>query len=104
MRSIDPYIDLLAAFVERGELDALAFDQRFADLHQRDQTMHADNEFAVLDELFGAVDAFEPVPEIRQPDHLDDEGLRAAAAEALVKLRALTASGSRAEPPSAPVP
>ena len=52
MNRLDPYIELPAAFVERGELDGLAFQTRFLELFKGDETMFPDEEFLVLDKLF----------------------------------------------------
>ncbi|HEX2092750.1 MAG TPA: colicin immunity domain-containing protein [Longimicrobiaceae bacterium] len=93
MGRLDPYIELLAEFVEQGGLDAGSFEERFFALFKGDATMFPDDEFLVLDRLFGDVDAFEPDPEVRGAGHLDEEGLRASAREALAKLRHLASRG-----------
>ena len=89
MARLDPYIDLLAAFVERNELDGPAFETRFLKLFKGDETMFPDEEFFVLDKLFGDVDAYEPDSDLRGEDNIDDDELRASAVESLAKLRRL---------------
>lgn len=87
MGRLDPYVELLAAFVEQGSMDGSTFEKRFLELFKSDQTMFPDDEFLVLDELFGVVDAFEADPALRGDDYLDEHNLRVNAADALTKLR-----------------
>ncbi|HEX8210896.1 MAG TPA: colicin immunity domain-containing protein [Longimicrobium sp.] len=89
---MDPYIELLAAFVERGTLDDSEFEERFFALFKGDTTMFPDDEFLVLDKLFGDVDAYERDPGLRGGAYLDEAGLRASAHEALAKLRDFAAA------------
>jgi hypothetical protein len=89
MGRLDPYIELLAAFVEQGSLDVSTFEKRFLELFKGDETMFPDEEFLVLDKLFGDVDVFEADPGLRDEDHLDEHGLRASATATLMKLRDL---------------
>lgn len=91
MGRLDPYIELLAGFVERSSLNSSAFEERFFALYKGDATMFPDDEFLVLDKLFGDLDAFEPNPDLRGESYLDEDGLRASAQEALAKLRDLAA-------------
>lgn len=92
MGRLDRYIELLAELVEHG-MDAKTFEARFLQLFKQDATMFPDEEFLVLDALFGDVDMFEADPELRDPDHLDEPALRASAARSLVRLRELAAAG-----------
>ena len=91
MGRLDPYIELLAAFVEQGSIDGTMFEKRFSEMFQEEETRFPEAEFLVLDKLFGDVDAFEPNAELRDEDYLDEQGLRVGAAEALAKLRDLAA-------------
>jgi hypothetical protein len=92
MGRLDPYIELLAAFVEQG-MDAKTFEARYLQLFKQDETMFPDEEFLVLDALFGDVDMFEADPELRDSEHLDEPALRASAARSLARLRELASEG-----------
>ena len=86
MARLDPYIELLAAFLEQGTVDSSTFEKRYLELFKGDPTMFPDEEFLVLDKLFADVDAFEADPDLRGEDNLDEHRLRASAEEALRKL------------------
>lgn len=87
MERLDPYIELLEAFLEQRTLDSSTFEKRYLELFKGDPTMFSDEEFLVLDKLFADVDMFEADPDLRAEDNLDEPGLRASAEEALRKLR-----------------
>lgn len=87
-----PYLELVSAFVERG-MPADEFSLRYLRLYLQDGTAWTDEEFAVLEALFGDAEVFEPDPQLRP--HLivsiDENELRDGAARALGGLRRLTA-------------
>jgi Bacterial self-protective colicin-like immunity len=91
MTALRPYIELVSAFVD-SQIDPTSFERQYFALYLNDQTSWSDEEFAVLDKLFGDADAFEPDPEVRaemSDDAIDETELRRCAAEALPKLRKL---------------
>lgn len=92
MARLDPYIELLAAFLEQGSIDSATFETRFFELFKADETMFPDEEFLVLDKLFGDLDTFEPNPDLRDEGDLDEQELRASATEALTRLLDLAAA------------
>jgi Bacterial self-protective colicin-like immunity len=89
MSRLRPYIELVEAFVERG-LPAEEFQRRYLDAVKADQTILPDDEFVVVDGLFGDADFYEPDPALREQlaGALDEAELRRRAATALSRLRA----------------
>lgn len=78
-------LDLTRAFL-RNEISPVAFErqylQAFADLPPQDEET-----FQALDNLWGAVESYVDDPELRDgPEDLDEDGLRAAARQALTRL------------------
>lgn len=97
MTALRPYIDLVSAFVE-SRVDPTSFERQYFALYLNDQTSWSDEEFAVLDKLFGDADAFDPDPEVRAElgdDTIDGEALRQSAAEALANQRSLAREQGR---------
>ncbi len=90
--ALDPYIDLLGAYVERRDLDGGAFREAFLDRFLADETDWKDEEFEALDAVFGVAELYEPDPEIRGMEYSGEDELRAGATEALARLRALAAT------------
>ncbi|ATY11996.1 hypothetical protein CU254_17145 [Amycolatopsis sp. AA4] len=89
MRDADDYGELIERFVDGG-IDAGQFEQRYLDLMKNDETLHPEDVFAVLDELFSEVDEYFVSPEASVAERRDrDEALRERAAAALVRLRRL---------------
>jgi hypothetical protein len=93
-RSLEPYLELVADFVE-GRTPATDFQYRYSRTYLNDPTGWTDEEFAVLDTLFGDVDSFEADPNLRAEviDALDEPALRSRAAEALAGIRRLAGAG-----------
>lgn len=92
MSRLHPYIELVAAFVEHG-LPAEEFQRRYLDAVKSDQTILPDEEFAVVDGLFGDADFYVPDPALRGQiaGALDEAELYRRANAALARLRALDA-------------
>lgn len=85
---IKPYIELLESFDQKN-IHATEFEERFLNQYKNDPTDWSEDEFAILDELFGAVDAFCADPHLRDENDLDEGQLRVACKTALGKMRAL---------------
>jgi hypothetical protein len=87
-----PYITLLSAFVEQG-MPGAEFERRYYQLEATMDLAWTEEEFAVLDQLFGDVDAYVPDPSLAEPDKgdLDEAEIRRRAARALDQLRRLDA-------------
>ncbi len=82
------YIELIESFIQ-NKIEAIDFERRYLDLFKADTTEWSEAEFAILDELFAAVDAFCADPTLRDAEDLDEEQLRRKCRAALEKLRAL---------------
>lgn len=91
-----PYISLLSAFVERG-MPGPEFEQRHYQYEASTDVAWTKDEFAVLDQLLGDVDAYVPDRSLAEPDKgdLDEAELRRRAAGALNLLRNLDAQIKR---------
>lgn len=98
MARLDAYLDLIASFVEAERIAAEDFALRYLELFKADQTLFPDAEFDILDGLFGDADMFEADPDLRDPGDVTEVELRAAAAAALVRLRAQAAAPGADEP------
>jgi hypothetical protein len=83
--ALEAYIDLIKMFLNNS-IDAQQFESRFLDRFKREPTFYPNKIFAILDELFAAVDAFCPDPELRDDHDLSEEQLRIKAAESLARL------------------
>lgn len=82
---LNPYIELLMSFLHNG-MSALDFERTYLEVYLNDTTEWSEAEFAILDELFGDVDAFCADANLRDPDDLDEEQLRLKCKTALEKL------------------
>ena len=71
---LTPYIDLLRSLGLK-EISVTDFEKKFLNLYKNDATEWTDSEFAILDELFGAVDAFCADASLRSVDDLDENQL-----------------------------
>jgi hypothetical protein len=91
-----PYIALLSALVEHG-MPGPEFEQRYYQLESTTDVAWTMDEFAVLDQLFGDIDAYVPDPALAEPDKrdLDQAELRRRASTALNQLRDLDAKITR---------
>jgi hypothetical protein len=83
--SVSDYTILIRAFLD-GTIDGPTFESRYLELFKSDPTRRPEPIFAALDRLFAAVDCYVSAPELRDPGDLDEEQLRAKAAETLRKL------------------
>lgn len=86
--ALAPYDALVADFVSGG-IDGPAFEQRFLDRYKADPYLWSEPVFAVLDGLFADVDSYVADDDLRDPEDLDEAGLREAAGRALAALRGL---------------
>jgi hypothetical protein len=84
--AIAPYLTLLEHFTN-GAMSAQDFEAQFLKLFKNDTTDWSDVEYAALDELFGAVDAFCADPTLRDETDLDEQQLLDAGRIAMEKLR-----------------
>ena len=82
---LSKYIELLMSFLHNG-LSALDFERTYLEFYLNDTTEWSETEFAVLDELFGDVDAFCADAKLRDHNDLDEEQLRRKCQMALEKL------------------
>lgn len=80
-----PLIDLTRSFLA-GEIDAPSFDTQYRELFATMPVL-GDETFLPLDYLFVACDRHVEDPDLFEPpDDLDEDGLRAAARDALTRL------------------
>jgi len=86
-RSVQALLDLIESFVE-GRISAAEFERRYMlEFQARDDGTWREEEYQLLNGLFGAVDAFCADPRLRDPrQDLDETGLRAAARRVLEQL------------------
>jgi hypothetical protein len=84
----EKYIALISAFVN-GEMEAVEFEAEYLKLFKQDTTEWPEAEYAILDELFGDVDAFCADPQLRSEEDLDEYELKERSRTALEKLQAL---------------
>jgi hypothetical protein len=80
------YVDLIQAFLS-GDLGAESFESRYLDTFKNQQAFLPEPVFAILDQLFGDVDAFCSDPSLRTEDDLDESQLRERSREALIRLQ-----------------
>jgi len=85
------YQDIINRFVS-GRLGVAEFETGYLRMFKEDSTLWPDAEYEILNDLFGAVDAYCEDPALRQPFSLDEEQLRAEARDALRALAALRSS------------
>ena len=82
------YAELIESLCKK-EISAVEFEEQFLHQYKNDPTVWSEDEFAILDELFGVVDAFCADPQLRDESDEDEEQLREACTMALGKMRAL---------------
>ena len=80
-----PYIELLREFGQH-KISASNFERRFLNLYKEDRTEWAKEEFLILDELFGSVDAFCSEPDLRDENDVDEAQLLEAVKKAWLRL------------------
>ena len=83
---LTPYVHLISSFV-KGDITATDFETQYLNLYQDDDTQFSDEEFFILDELFGDVDAFCVDPRLHNEDDLSEEQLHDKCIAALKKLK-----------------
>jgi hypothetical protein len=83
--AFEQYTSLLQGFLDES-IDAREFESRFLKKFKNEKTVLPPDIYELLDELFADVDAFCPDPELCDDDDLNEQQLRAKAAEALAKL------------------
>lgn len=93
---LSKYIELLLSFLH-NRISPLDFEHAYLNLYLNDATEWSEAEFAVLDELFGDVDAFCADPKLRDQEDLDEEQLRQKCKIALEKLKVLEAHRGEGE-------
>jgi hypothetical protein len=83
-RAIEPYRHLLERFV-RGELSADDFESQYMDNYLSDQSLFADNVFAIVDAFFAEAESYEGDAYLRAQVHraIGPDDLRREAAELL---------------------
>lgn len=91
--SLDPYVDLIEAFIHK-KIAAVDFERQYLELFKLDNTEWSDAEFAVLDRLFAAADAFCADPNLRDSEDLDEEQLRQEGQKAFEQLKMLRTQGN----------
>lgn len=90
MRSdqLEQYIALISSFVA-DKIPAADFEREYLKLFKADETEWPEAEFAILDELFGEVDAFCADPQLRDENDLDEYELKERSKMALERLQSL---------------
>ena len=89
-QNIPQYIDLIKLFVLH-QIGAKQFEQEYLQLFKNNKTLHSEDVFDAISDLFAAVDDYCDDPELRAelPQLLDDQGLWDAANLALKRLQML---------------
>ena len=82
---LNPYIELIESFLS-NQISPFEFQRKYLDMFKEDDSEGTEEEYEVLNDLFGDVDAFYADPELRGPDDLDENGLRRHSEIALKKL------------------
>jgi hypothetical protein len=83
---VQPYIDLIRAFVER-KISAPEFEARYLALFKSAGHFDDEDAFNTLDRLFTDIDAYVSDADLRDsPEDLDDDQLHTCAIQALAKL------------------
>lgn len=80
-----PYIELLRNFGQHN-ISSTEFENKYLNLYKGDATDWPPAEFEILDELFGAVDAFCSSPELREENDIDESQLLEAVKKAWLRL------------------
>ncbi len=90
---LEQYITLISAFVA-DKIAATDFEREYLKLFKADETEWPEAEFAILDELFGDVDAFCGDPQLRGENDLDEYELKERSKMALERLQSLVFANS----------
>jgi hypothetical protein len=91
-RTLADYIKLIRAFLS-NEIDVLTFERQYLEMFKSDETMRGDSRYEVLNNLFGAVDAFCADESLRGEYSIDEEQLREECREAIGKLEQFPPEG-----------
>ena len=83
---VQSYVTLLSALVS-GRIEPEAFEATYLLRFKSEQTELPKEIFAVLDRLFGEVDAYCADPEVRGSDDIGNEELLASSRKALAELQ-----------------
>ena len=85
---LEKYITLISSFVA-DKITATDFEREYLKLFKADETEWPEAEFAILDELFGEVDAFCADPQLRDENDLNEYELKERSKLALERLQSL---------------
>jgi len=85
---LEQYIALISSLVA-DKIDAADFEREYLKIFKEDATEWSEAEFAILDELFGEVDAFCADPQLRDENDLDEFELKEKGKLALERLQSL---------------
>ncbi len=85
---LTPYINLLSSFVTEN-ISGTDLESKYFSLYKNETTLFPDEEFLILDKLFGDIDAFVADPNLRDEDDLDEETLQEHCLIALEKLKTI---------------
>jgi hypothetical protein len=85
---LEPYVDLIRSFLT-NQIKSASFEREYLQRFKNDLTRWNPDEYEVLNDLFGDVDAFCSDPDLRSPGDLDEEQLRESAQGAMEKLSVL---------------
>lgn len=87
-KHLTPYLNLLSSFVT-GNISGTDLESRYFSLYKNETSLFPDQEFLILDKLFGDIDAFVADPNLRDEDDLDEETLQEHCLIALEKLKTI---------------
>lgn len=93
-QNIKSYIELIDTFLD-NKISASTFEREYLNMFKNDPTTWSEEEYTVLNDLFGDVDAFCADPSLRDKDDLDENQLRQQSEKAVIKLKALNSSQSK---------
>jgi len=85
---MEKYIVMIRNFLDR-HLTVEDFERQYLATFKSEHAGMTIAEFAILETLFSAVDAYCPDPDIRSDEDLDEEQLRKAAQDTLNELKKL---------------
>jgi hypothetical protein len=90
-RSLQGFVDLVERLLSR-ELSPGDFESEFFRQWGQDRTTRSPELFAVMERFFFVVEDYVDDPELRDPDDVDEEGLRGGAQRFLDEVAALQGS------------
>ena len=88
MLDLGPYLDLMRAFLDET-ISTKDFETRYLAKMKSDPHFYKEPVFGLLDEVFGAVDAYTDLPGPREKDWIDENELRAIVRRVYPQLEAL---------------